>query len=243
MEFTDSHHHLQDYKTKNAQQILETLRKNNFIKVVNVSSKPDEWNTIAEIATQNPKTVIPAFGLHPWFIKEASANWIQKLKEMLIKFPYAQIGECGLDRLKAPAWEGQLDVFEQQIELARSFQRPLNIHLLKAENDFHSFWHKMPQKFMFHSFSASTAFLKKALDNGAYISVSATVLKRKNAAEIICFTPLNRLLTETDAPYQANCSDMKILIEEISKQRKLSPEEIAKNIFQNFENFNKYEIS
>ena len=238
MQFTDSHHHLQDYKVKNTQQIINGLKNEGFFKVVCVSSHPSDWDHVADIAEKNSDIIIPAFGIHPWYIKEAPENWEQKLEEFLVRFPFAQVGECGLDRLKAPVWEGQTEIFEKHINLARRYARPLNIHLLKAENDFHFFLHKLPQNFMLHSFSGNLVFLRKVLDCGAYISLSSATLKRKNFSEIIDTLPLNRLLTETDAPYQTSSAEMINFVIQLSKIKKLSEEELAKIIFQNFENFN-----
>ena len=241
MQFTDSHCHLQDDKTKNAQQIIKELKNEGFAKVVCVSSNPEDWEKVAKIATENPDFVIPAFGLHPWYIKKVEKNWLEILEKMLSRFPKAQVGECGLDRLKAAEWETQKEIFSAQIELAKHFNRPLNIHMLKAENEFESFWKKMPQKFLFHSFSGSLNFLKKAVDRGGYISVSAKLLNRKNAQEIIKNIPLERLLTETDAPYQTDFCDIKRTIVEISERKGLPKERLLEMIFQNFNEFNQEE--
>ena len=238
MQFTDSHHHLQDYKTKNTQQILNDLRNDGFSRIICVSSHPGDWDQVAEIAQTNPDIIIPAFGVHPWYIKEVPENWEQKLEKLLAKFPSAQIGECGLDHLKAPVWEGQTEVFEKQINLARRHQRPLNIHLLKAEGDFSPFLNKLPQKFILHSFSGSLTFLKKVIDYGAYISVSSAVLRRKNANELLRAIPFDRLLTETDAPYQTTSDEMRDFVRKISEIKGFSKDKTAEIILQNFENFN-----
>ena len=238
MQFTDSHCHLQDDKIKNAQQIIKELKNEGFVRVVCASSNPEDWEKVAEIAIENPDFVIPAFGLHPWHIKEAEKNWLETLEKMLVLFPKAQIGECGLDRLKAPEWEAQEEIFLAQIELARRFNRSLNIHALKAENEFQPLWKKLSQKFMIHSFGGSLNILKKALDSGGYISVSANLLNRRNAQEIIQKIPFERLLTETDAPYQTNFSDIKRIIAEIAERKSISKEKLSEIILQNFNEFN-----
>ena len=65
----------------------------------------------------NPQKIIPAFGLHPWYLDKRSKNWEKGLAEMLQKFPQALVGECGLDKLKNPEQEPQREVFIKRLLL------------------------------------------------------------------------------------------------------------------------------
>ena len=82
MQFTDSHLHLQDYKAKDAQQIIADLRAAGFAKVVCASTSPADWEQTAAFAAAAPDLVVPAFGLHPWYIAAAPADWPQQLAAM-----------------------------------------------------------------------------------------------------------------------------------------------------------------
>ncbi len=237
MQFIDSHIHLQDYKANNAQQIITDLRAEGFVKVVCMSSQVKDWEQVATLAEQYPEMIVPAFGLHPWYLNEAPLNWLNILREYLLQFPAAWVGECGLDRLKAPTEEGQEQVFLSQAMLARELNRPLSIHLLKAEDWLSRLWSKMPSKFMLHSFGGSLAFLQKALANGAYISLSAAVLKRKNAAEIIKYIPLSKLLLESDGPYLSNYDAIASLVKEIAEHHKMAESSLAEQVYINFKEF------
>jgi hypothetical protein len=108
---------MQDYKTKNAQQIIKDLKDVGFVSVVCSSSTPDSWEKVAKITRDHPDFVIPAFGLHPWYINQAPTDWEERLSEYLKEFTNAQVGECGLDRLKAEI-EGQEEVFERACEIS-----------------------------------------------------------------------------------------------------------------------------
>ena len=237
MQFIDSHLHLQDYKTNNAPQIIADLRAKGFVKIVCASSVPSDWEQVAALAARYPDMVIPAFGLHPWYIKDAPENWSDKIRGYLQKFSNAWVGECGLDRLKAPAEEGQAEAFAVQIELAKEFNRPLNIHVLKADDWLRPFWQAMPPRFMLHSFGGSIEFLGEALKYGAFISLSASVLKRKNSAEIIRRVPLNRLLLESDAPYLSDYGDIPALAAEIATIKNTGLAEVVNAVYHNFEGF------
>ncbi len=239
MQFTDSHIHLQDYNANNAQQIINDLRFSGFIKVVCMSSNPQDWDKVADLALTYPEMVTPAFGLHPWYVTDAPSNWQQSLKKYLLRFPTAWLGECGLDRLKAPTEAGQEEVFLSQVSLAKELNRPLSIHMLKAEDWLSRFFKQMPDKFMLHSFGSSLEFMLKALANGAYISLSATILKRKNVGDIILNIPLSRLLLESDAPYLSSSGDIALLAKEIARMREIEENTLLEQVYTNFKEFSR----
>ena len=83
MKFTDSHLHMQDYKTNNAQQIIEDLKSIGFVSAVCISSTSESWKNVSKIARDHSEFIIPAFGLHPWYIKQALLNWENILRDYL----------------------------------------------------------------------------------------------------------------------------------------------------------------
>ena len=218
MQFTDSHLHLQVYKAKDAQQIISDLH-------------------IAIWAENFPDMVIPAFGLHPWYLEFKGGDFISNLEDYLVRYPNAWVGECGLDNLKAGKLKRQEEVFLSQLELAAKFRRPVNIHLLKAEEQMAKFLPLMPQRFMFHSFSGSKEFLALALKKGAYISLSASILRRKNRLEIIRNLPPERLLLESDAPFLSDFKEIPYLAKQIAAIKGLVYDDLISRVNTNFEEF------
>ena len=85
MYITDSHIHLQDYKEKNKQKIINDMKNLHFSKIICASSHPSDWKKIAELAESNPDFVTPAFGVHPWYVAEVGKNWKEELNNYLIK--------------------------------------------------------------------------------------------------------------------------------------------------------------
>ena len=236
MQFTDSHIHLQEYKTKDAQQIINDLQKLGFYKVVCASTSPKDWDEVSSIVKLAPKMIIPAFGMHPWYIDDCK-NFSSLLTQKLKEFSYSWIGECGLDNLKAKNKADQETVFTVQINKAKEFNRPLNIHMLKAEEQMIKYLPAMPKKFMFHSFSGSKEFLFLAIKRGAYISLSKSNLKRKNHLDLIKNIPLNRLLLESDGPFLSSYEEIPYLAQTISSIININYEDLVLQINQNFEEF------
>jgi len=157
---------------------------------------------VAELAMKFPQMIVPAFGIHPWYVTTAKDGWQTRLQQNLQKFPQALIGEAGLDGLK-PEVEQQKQLFAEHIKLAKEYQRPLIIHAVKAVPLLEDFWNELPEKFVFHGFNGKVELLQKILQHGGYVGIGSGLLKTPKAGEILKQIPINCLLFETDAPYLA----------------------------------------
>ncbi len=240
MQFIDTHIHLQDYKQKCATDIIEEMSEFGVQKLLCVSATEEDWKKVAILAQTNPQKVIPAFGLHPWYLEKRSANWLSILEDMLQQFPNALVGECGLDKLKNPEIEPQREVFIKHMELAQKFRRPLLIHAVKSFVWLDELWDKMPQKFVLHSFGGSAEQAKIALKYGAYFSFSGSLLKSKKTLSALDVIPNDKILLETDGPYQALVKEKESGIEElpqilkaIAEEKKENMEKLGEQIYQN----------
>ena len=234
MKRTDAHCHLQDYPIAETEKLIAELKARGFAKLVCAATTEQSWQSVADLAWKYSAEIVPAFGIHPWYLNTVSKGWKKNLESYLRKFPIAWIGECGLDFLKAPVM-GQQEIFETQIALAEEFARPLVVHALKAEAQLLALIPQLPKRTVFHSFGGSLPFLDKALKAGVYISLSAAVLRRKNGIEIIKAVPAERLLTETDAPYLSTYDDFENLLAGIAKIKEISLEALVAQVCHNFE--------
>lgn len=240
MQFIDTHIHLQDYKQKCATDIIEEMSKFGVQKLLCVSATEEDWEKVAILAqTKSPK-VVPAFGLHPWYLEKRSTNWLSTLEDMLQQFPQALVGECGLDKLKNPEKEPQREVFIKHIELAQKFRRPLLIHAVKSFLWLEELWEKMPQKFVLHSFGGSAEQAKIALKYGAYFSFSGGLLKSKKVLSALKIIPNDKILLETDGPYQSlvkgkesGIDDLPQILKAIAEEKKEDMKKLGEQIYQN----------
>lgn len=244
MKFIDTHLHLQDYKTRFATDIISESLAAGITKFVCAATGSFDWDKVARFARQYPNTVIPAFGLHPWYVSEANADWPQWLGEFLQRFPHALIGECGLDGFKNPDDEPQNSIFYQHIRLAQQFKRPLIIHAVKAQEWLENYWDLLPDKFVFHSYNGKREVLKRIIKAGGYVSFSASILNNKDAAELVNMVPADKILLETDGPYQGpdkNSEVMPLYLPELARQlavfRGEKLEDFAARVLANSEEF------
>lgn len=240
MEFIDTHIHLQDYKQKCATEIIASALKAGCKKLVCAAVVESDWQNIALLFQQYPEIIIPAFGCHPWYIERISENWEQRLEQMLKQFPCALVGETGLDRIHHQEKEPQLAFFKTQIALAQKYRRPLLVHAVKVNEWLEDCWNILPQKFVMHSFNGRQELLQKALKAGGYISFSASILRNRDKEQLIRSVPVDKLLVETDGPYQAIEKDIEsepmfipALIRQLAKIRGDGEERLAQQIYQN----------
>lgn len=81
-----------------------------------------DWQSCLDYASEKQPTVIPAIGVHPWYVMdELSENWLEELEYLLLAHPSAFVGEIGLCKCardvrfhpagKQAALQKQRDVF------------------------------------------------------------------------------------------------------------------------------------
>ncbi len=205
MALFDTHCHLQ---AERIHQSLDSILDNAFqaavSRMVCCGSTAEDWPEVRDIALRYPQ-VLPAFGLHPFYVDLAPNNWLTSLKEYLQHIP-SLVGEIGLDLMLAKSSiTNQLCAFESQLALAIELKRPVCIHCLNA-------WHYLlpilntyqhPQvPIQIHSYSGGPKLVDQLLNLNCYFSFSCSLTRTKNhkAHQAIQIIPINRILIETDAP-------------------------------------------
>ena len=164
-----------------------------------------------EIQKTAPSSVIQAYGMHPQNagnenIKDSSDFLESLLQNKMISF----IGEAGFDffteEYKA-AGELQEEIWNIQLELALKYNVPLVIHCRKANHKLFEYSKQLSRlpEVLFHSFMGPPAEAKSLLERGinAYFSFGKQLLNgNKKAIACVKELPFERILAETDAPFQ-----------------------------------------
>ncbi len=173
-----------------------------------------------------------SIGIHPWDAELASINVFNELERLITHANCFAIGECGLDKQKGPGLEIQKRVFEQQLELALKYHKPVIIHCVKAFDELieicSSYIHKIP--LIIHGFNKSSQLAKQLTEKGFYVSLNPTVFKK--AGFNFNVIPLAKLFLETDTCKTDLISDVYL---KASLKFNIETDELKKKIYNNFE--------
>ncbi len=238
----DDHAHLFLYNDVN--KIIENIEKGVYAIIENGLDIETNRKVIEE--SNKFDFVYFALGFHPNYLENLEDHIIEKELEFIENFKnekFLAIGEIGLDYYHTSEIEKikkQRKYFEKLLEIADKKGLPVIIHSRNSEEDVLSILESYNNKKVLHSFW-KPKLVKKAIDIGCFISIPAFVYKDKGLQKIAEETPLDLILTETDAPfldpigYRENNS-WKILygIQKISEIKKTSIEDIEKHIKNNF---------
>ena len=201
--FIDTHCHLTDnYVSGDLGDVIARATAAGVGMIICPSADPNDVIAAVKIADTNPN-IYATTGIHPEY---AGIDASEYLTESILTHPrVVGIGEIGLDyHERDDNRTAQIQLFEQQLELARKYGLPVAIHTRDAENDTAAILRGDIHGVM-HCFTSSWELARTMLDRGFYFSASG-ILTFKNATEIrdtFAKIPIDRIVIETDSPYCA----------------------------------------
>lgn len=203
--YFDSHNHLQDEKFRDdLDALIQDCSKRGIKRFCVAAARPSDWEKVARLARFYSE-ILPAFGIHPWFYREAEKGWQEKLRSLLLDFPQAAIGEAGLDDWKKPFnAQKQEEVFLVQLNMAKELKRTLVVHILKSWQRFFPLIKKAgyPQSpLLFHAFNGGLQEAISLKEKNAYFSFGCPLIQApEKLKEIVRHLPKERICLESDAP-------------------------------------------
>lgn len=254
MQMIDTHAHYDDVAyEKDRSLLLFELKEKGISHIVNCASDHASIDKTLELTRQFPH-VHAALGIHPQNGFDYLDVVEDELKQLLTEPKVVAVGEIGLDYYweENPPKEVQKEILLRQFDLARAFDKPVILHVREAYGDMMEILRDNHDlKGVLHSFSGSPEIAREAVALGFYLGIGgvATFKNARKLPEVIKETPLEFLLTETDAPYltpvpyrgKRNRSDhMAYVIEAIAKIKGLTAEETGEKLYQNALNFFKF---
>lgn len=204
----DTHAHYDDEQfDSDRESLLSSMQAGGVGTIVNVgASMKSSAATVA--LTERYPFIYGAVGVHPdeaGALTEADMEW---LKAAAADPKIVAIGEIGLDYYwNVSEADIQKKWYIRQLELARETGLPVIIHSREAAKDTLDIMkeHGRDLGGVIHCFSYSVELAREYLNMGYYIGIGG-VLTFKNARklkQVAEYTPLDRIVLETDAPYLA----------------------------------------
>lgn len=168
-----------------------------------------------------------ALGFHPLLVA-GNQKELEIFGKMLNKTSY--IGEIGLDFSK----EGystkniQIDVLSQLFIMLKEKSKIISVHSRRAEKVLLELLKKNEIKnVIFHWYSGPVNIINEIVDQGYYFSINEAMTLSDNGRKIIDAIPRERILTETDAPYNNYSS-----IQNVLEYAHLSERDIQENFIE-----------
>jgi len=149
-------------------------------------------------------------GIHPTSVNDDYKKELKIVEKELERNPnkYIGIGEIGLDLYwDKTYYKEQIDAFLYQLQLAKSMNVPVAIHI---RNAFDETFEVLRQsgissfKGVIHCFSGNSDQAKQAIDFGFTLGIGGIVTFKKSGIDgILSNIDLQHIILETDSPYLA----------------------------------------
>ena len=142
-----------------------------------------------------------ALGVHPLRIAEGRRE-LTLFKRLIDQTSY--IGEIGLDfsRDGIPSKDVQVAVLREILATMQDKKKVISVHSRRGEKELLELLCEYNIKnVIFHWYSGPIGLIPAILDQGYYFSINEAMCLSNNGKAIIEKIPKDRILTETDAPY------------------------------------------
>ncbi len=165
-----------------------------------------------------------AMGLHPLLAADNKRELVL-FRQLLSQTSY--IGEIGLDfsREGISTKDEQISVLRNILTELRGKKKIISVHSRMAEKELLDLLCEFDIKnVVFHWYSGTVDLIPSILKQGYYFSINEAMCSSKNGRAIIENIPKDRLLTETDAPYNERTN-----VREVLRQVNMSEQDVYIN--------------
>jgi TatD DNase family protein len=203
--FIDSHCHF-DFDVFNDQrdELMACCLDHGILGFLVPATTFISWRKL-EMLTERYPQWRTAYGLHPYFLKEASLEQVDFLGEQCEAQRVVAVGEIGLDCWpSAVDMNVQMNFFKRQLSVAKSLRLPVIVHarksydlVLKCLREVH-----FKEGGVVHAFNGSFEQAKRFLDLGFVFGVGGTVTypRANKARRVLSALESGAFVLETDSP-------------------------------------------
>lgn len=242
MTLTDTHTHL--YSEEFDQDRTEMITRAIAAGVTRffVPSIDSEYTQkMYDLEKEFPENIHLMMGLHPCYVKENYEQELAHVEAELKKRKFLAIGEIGIDLY----WDKttlaiQQTAFRRQIQLAKQYKLPINIHCREAFDEIFEVLEteKSADLFgIFHCFSGTYEQALQAISYNMKLGIGGVVtFKNGKIDQFLNQIDIKHIVLETDSPYLApvpyrgkrnESSYTKLVAEKLALIYELPVEEVA----------------
>jgi TatD DNase family protein len=162
-----------------------------------------------DMEARYPENVFLMMGLHPVYVKpQTYEQQLAFVESELVRRKFYAVGEIGIDLF----WDKstlaiQQFAFRRQIQLAKQYNLPINIHCREAFDEIFEILEQEKSDALFGIFHCFTGTYEQALQAISYnmkLGIGGVVtFKNGRIDQFLHEIPLEHIVLETDAPYLA----------------------------------------
>ena len=161
-----------------------------------------------DLEAQYPSSIFLMMGLHPTYVKENYMDELAHVEKQLATRKFAAVGEIGIDLFwdKTRLQEQQY-AFKYQIQLAKKYNLPINIHCRDAFNEVFEVLESEKGEDLygiFHCFTGSFEQAQLAISYNIKLGIGGVVtFKNGKIDQFLQDIDIKHIVLETDSPYLA----------------------------------------
>ena len=251
MIFTDTHTHLYSSEfSEDRDLMLQRAFKAGVSRLFVPAIDSSYTQKMYDLEAQYPENIFLMMGLHPCYVKENYLEELAHVKTELSKRKFTAIGEIGIDLFWDKSFlQQQQDVFVQQIQLAKYYKLPINIHCRDAFDEVLEILEQEKSAELwgiFHCFTGDFNQAIQAIACGMKLGIGGVAtFKNGKIDQFLNNIDIKNIVLETDSPYLApvpfrgkrnESSYVKLVAEKLSEIYNLPLEEIASITTKNSKN-------
>ena len=196
----DTHAHIYSEYYDNIDNLIEELKSNNILYVLNASTCYKDALEVINLSKKYDNYLLPVIGIHPEEIENID---LDNIEELIKNNKIYAIGEIGLDYYYSKEnKEEQKELFINQIKLANKYNLPVIVHTRESIQDCFDILKEYKVKGVIHCFSGSLEMAKEFIKLGYKLGIGGVLtFKNSKLSEVIKNIDLKDILLETDSPY------------------------------------------
>ncbi|CAC5357146.1 tatD [Mytilus coruscus] len=246
--YIDCHCHLaDDMFDKDLEEVVANSKKDGVSAIVVVPIGLEDFSKVLDISQKYRDVLSPCLGVHP-VQRGTEDQRCVTLADIETALPEIEkhvdvlcgIGEIGLDFqprvCKNPSDKDvQKEVLRLQVELAKKFDLPINVHSCSAGRPTITALKEFgARNVVMHAFDGRPAVAMEGVREGFYFSIPPSII-RSEQEKLVKQVPIDNMLLETDSPglgpekgVRNNPSNLPISCEYIAKVKNMDTSEVRR---------------
>lgn len=207
MILTDTHTHLYSEEfSEDREQMIQRAFDAGVTRLFVPSIDSSYTQSMYELEAKYPDNVFLMMGLHPTYVKDNYEEELAHVERELASRKFAAVGEIGIDLYwDKSTLKQQQYAFKYQIQLAKKYNLPINIHCRDAFDEVFEVLEseKGDDLFgIFHCFTGNFEQAQQAISCNMKLGIGGVVtFKNGKIDQFLNDIPISNIVLETDSPY------------------------------------------